>query len=214
LGFTNLTTDSGNTSRNVSLTVNPTVSFELSVTVNNPAWGSVSPTNGTYAAGSSVELQATPATYYRFNQWNGDATGTNNPLTIVLNTNTSVLAVFGEVFTTNHPTPHWWLADYGYTNDFETAVTAIGANGIPLWQSYIAGLDPNDPESQFRLTWQPTPDGASYVLHWNTVADRVYSIWSSTNLSAGFTPVPGAANLPWTIQNFTNVLDDASIQAF
>jgi hypothetical protein len=161
-----------------------------------------------------VELLAAPATYFRFNEWNGDATGTNNPLTIVLNTNTSVLAMFGEVLTTNHPTPHWWLADYGYTNDFETAVTAIGANGIPLWQSYIAGLDPNDAESQFRLAGQPTPDGASYVLHWNTVTGRVYTVWASTNLLDGFAPLPGALNLPWTIQSFTNDLDGASPHRF
>jgi hypothetical protein len=215
VSFINTTSGDSNTSRGVSLTISPAATdVELTVTVNHPARGSVSPTNGTYAAGSSVELIATPATYYRFHEWNGAATGTNNPLIIMLNSNTSVLAQFGEVFTTNHPTPHWWLAAYGYTNEFETAVTQIGANGYALWQSYIAGLNPIDPESQLRLTGQSTPDGAGVGLHWNTVTDRVYSVWSGPNLTANFAPVPGATNLPWTIQGFTNVLDRALRQQF
>ena len=74
-----------------------------------------------------------------------------NPVTVVLNGDLTVQANFAEVFTTNHPTPHWWLAQYGYTNDLENTVTQIGANGFALWQSYIAGLDPNDPGSQLRL---------------------------------------------------------------
>jgi hypothetical protein len=125
--------------------------FELNAAVNNPAWGSVSPTNGTYTASTSVEVLATPATYYQFKQWNGDASSTDNPITLLMDTNRSVVAVLSEMFTTNYPTPHLWLAEHGYMNDFETAVTIIGANGMALWQSYIAGLDPNDPDNRLLL---------------------------------------------------------------
>src|SRR6185295_19180895 len=124
------------------------------------------------------------------------------------------LATFGEVFTSNHPTPHWWLAAQGYTNDFETTVSIIGANSFPLWQSWIAGLNPNDPESQFRVTGQPSPDGMDYVHSWNAVTNRLYTIWSSTNLLDGFAPLPEATNLPWTIQSFTNHMDEAFPQRF
>src|SRR5215510_6611423 len=130
----------------------------------------------------------------------------NNPLMLVLSTNTAVGAVFGEVLTTNYPTPYWWLAANGYTNDFETVVSSAGANGIPLWQSYIAGLNPNDSESQFRLTGAFAPNGAGYVLNWSTITNRVYTIWASTNLHNGFMPLPEASNLPWTTQTFTNHL--------
>jgi hypothetical protein len=182
----------------------PASNVVLTATVNNPAWGAVNPTGGTFTAGSSVAVTATPATYFKFDGWSGDYSSAVNPITVALDTNITIQAVFGEIVTTNHATPYWWLASHGYTNDFENAEALIGANGIPLWHSYIAGLDPNDPNSQFRLTVN-SANGAGCVLNWNSVTGRVYTVWSSTSLVAGFVPVPGATNLPWTIQSFTNV---------
>ena len=195
---------------NVSVTAPPDADYELTVTVNNPDWGSVTPTYGTFSAGSSVQLLATPAAYFQFRNWQGDASGTDNPLTLLLDTNRSVLAVFSEIFTTNHPTPHWWLAQNGYTNNFETAVNTTGDNGVPVWQSYVAGLDPNDSKSQFLLAGQSSQDGADYVLNWSTIPDRLYTLWVCTNLAEGFTPVPGAVDLPPTVQSFTNAINSAN----
>jgi hypothetical protein len=182
----------------------------LSLTASPAVWGHVSPTNGNYLSGSSVQLLAIPEPYFRFSAWMGDVTGTNNPFTVVIGTNLAVQAVFQEILTTNVPTPCWWLAANGYTNDFEAAVRAIGANGYPLWQSYVAGLDPNSPSSQLRLSGAPRQGGQGFVLGWNTATGRVYSVGLSSNLLFGFTPVPGATNLPWTVRSFTNVLDSAS----
>jgi hypothetical protein len=188
-------------------------SLRLTATVNNPAWGTVSPTNATYASGSSVQLVATPAVYYRLERWTNGASGTNNPLTFVLNTNVSIQAVFAEKLTRNHPTPHWWLASYGYL-DFETAVDFTGANGFPLWQSYLAGLNPNDPNSQLKLSLTKGVNGTTIVLNWSTVSGRAYTLWSSTNLAAGFTRVSGASNLSATTRSFTQPLDRARRATF
>lgn len=214
INFANKTSGLGDTTRDISLTVNPVDSFQLVVTINNPDWGSVSPSNGTYAANSSIELLATPANYFRFHEWRNDASGTNNPLLLALNTNRSVLAVFGEILTTNHPTPLWWLAAHGYTNDFETVVTNKGANGMALWESYIAGLNPADPASQLRLEVQPATTEANFLLRWNTVSNRVYSLWQSANPMTDYTPVAGATNLPWTIDYFTNGLNAGDAAQF
>ncbi|HKS38448.1 MAG TPA: M12 family metallo-peptidase, partial [Verrucomicrobiae bacterium] len=59
----------------------------LTVTLNNPAWGSVNPAGGTFDAGSSVVVTAVPSTFFRFVQWTGDYSASNNPATIVLATN-------------------------------------------------------------------------------------------------------------------------------
>jgi hypothetical protein len=118
----------------------------------------------------------------------------------------TVMAVFAEVLTTNYPTPHWWLALNGYTNDFENAVTQVGANGMPLWQSYVAGLDPNDPQSRLLLSAQPLPNGTGCVLGWNTVSNRLYTVWAATNLTEVFAPLEGAMDLPWTVRTYTNTV--------
>ena len=180
--------------------------FALTATANNPLWGSVSPSGATYAMGSSGQVSATPATYYRFANWAGDAAGTNNPLTVVLNTNLAVQAVFAEIVTTNHPTPYWWLASFGFTQNFETVVTNIGSNKGPLWQSYIAGLNPNDSASQLRLSLTPGFNGTSMVLNWDAVTGRIYTVSASTNLLTGFFTLTNAVNLAYPINRFTNVL--------
>src|SRR5262249_34326042 len=61
-------------------------SVQLTATANNPAWGTVNPTNAAYPAGTTVQVLATPASYYRFTGWTNGATGTNDPLMLVLNT--------------------------------------------------------------------------------------------------------------------------------
>jgi hypothetical protein len=214
VSFVNSTTGNGNANRNVSLTINPTVSYQLTVAVNNPAWGSVSPADGTYAAGSSVELRATPATYFKFGNWTGDISAVTNPVAVALNGDLTIQANFDEMFTTNFPTPLWWLASYGYTNDFETAVAQVGANDFALWQSYIAGLNPNDPSSQLRLNLDASVNASEWVLRWGTVSGRVYSVWCGTNLLEGFVPLGGATNLPWTVHSVTNAADVASPGAY
>ena len=223
----------------------PAPQFVLTATANNPAWGTVNPSGGDYPSGSTVDITAMPATYFRFKNWSGDASGTGNPVTVSfhpvgysywhtsegfsslshgVNTNLSVQAVFDEILTTNHPTPYWWLASYGYTQNQENAVMNVGSNGLAVWQSYIAGLNPKDATSQLRLS-VATGNGNNVILQWNAVTGRVYTVWSSTNGVNGFAPIASpssvaadlgrastevplrrvdAANLPSTITGITN----------
>ncbi len=205
VSFTNTTSGTGNTTRAVSLTVEaPPATANLLLSVNHPAWGSVTPSNGTYLVGTPLELLATPATYFAFDEWTGGISGTNNPFALMLETNFVAQAVFAEILTTNHPTPLWWLAQYGVTDDFENAVNALGANGYPFWQSYIAGLDPTNPASRLVLRMKSLSDGSGLVLTWDAVAGRVYSLWSAEHAWGAYAPLPGATNLVAPVEPFTN----------
>ncbi|MDB6031465.1 MAG: hypothetical protein JWM16_1803 [Verrucomicrobiales bacterium] len=184
-------------------------SVQLTAVPNNSAWGSVTPTTATYSPGSTAQLIATAKTYYRFLAWTNGLAGTNDHVTLVLSNNTAVQALFGEMLTTNHPTPYWWLAAYGFTNNFETASSLRGANGMPFWQSYTAGLNPNDPNSQLRMSMTRAANGNANVINWTTVTGRVYTVWFSTNLASGFQPLNGAANLSANVRGFTNTVNPA-----
>jgi hypothetical protein len=205
VSFVNTTTGNGNTSRGIQLSVLPLVN--LTLTASPAEWGTVSPGSGSHAAGSTVEVQAVPATYFKFLSWSGDASGTTNPLPLTLEADQLVTAAFAEILTTNHPTPHWWLAEQGYTSDFEAAVEAIGSNGLPLWQSYVAGLDPANPASVLRLDQALSPTGDEVILQWHPVAGRLYTIWATQDLTEPFTLLPGATDLPAEINSFTDPLD-------
>jgi uncharacterized repeat protein (TIGR02543 family) len=70
--------------------------FTLNVTAVN---GSVvkNPNQTSYNSGSTVQLTATPNSGYVFTSWSGDATGSNNPLTVTMNANKNITANFTAV---------------------------------------------------------------------------------------------------------------------
>ncbi len=52
---------------------------------------------GTYDNGTTVMLEATPTSGYRFDHWEGDAEGVDNPVYITMTTDKAVMAVFVEL---------------------------------------------------------------------------------------------------------------------
>ncbi len=176
----------------------------LIATVNDPAWGFVTPTNLTVGVAAEAILTATPAPYYEFVGWSGDASGSDNPLTLTVRSNLLVEARFAELVTTNHPTPQVWLAEHGATGDFESAVVLTGANGLPLWESYVAGLDPQDPASQLRLRSVQDQVSGKIVLSWDAVAGRIYTLWSGTNLVDTLEPLTPLEGLAFPTRSSTN----------
>ncbi len=80
--------------RNKSVTANFAANvYTLSVTASG---GSVSrsPNQASYEYGTEVTLQATADAGYTFSGWSGDASGTNNPATVIMNADRSVTANF------------------------------------------------------------------------------------------------------------------------
>jgi hypothetical protein len=73
----------------------PTI-YSLSVNINPQGAGSVTlnPSGGTYIAGTTVTLTAVANSGYVFSGWGGDLSGSQNPATIVMNSNKTITAVF------------------------------------------------------------------------------------------------------------------------
>ncbi len=67
---------------------------QLSVVVTPDVGGSVTPSSGTYAMGSTVKVLATPAAEYIFKEWSGGYSGTTNPANIVMDADKTVSCVF------------------------------------------------------------------------------------------------------------------------
>jgi hypothetical protein len=187
--------------------------FELHLAVNNAAWGSVERSGVPLLPGTLIDVTAAPAAYYRFVEWSGDLSGSANPASLLMDANKSVTAIFAEISTVNHPTPLWWLASAGYTNDFETAVDVVGANGLPLWESYLAGLDPANSQSQLRAEVTKSDTG-DLVLNWTPEAGRFYTIQSSAAIEGPFTDVEGAIDLADSVQTFSIAMDVNAGQRF
>jgi uncharacterized repeat protein (TIGR02543 family) len=99
-----------------------TAGFTLNVTAQN---GSVSknPDQQNYNNGDQVVLTATPDNGYEFTSWSGDANGSNNPLTVVMDSNKNITANFTQV---NNPSPQG--IDLGSAGDFAILSGAGVAN--------------------------------------------------------------------------------------
>jgi hypothetical protein len=67
---------------------------QLTVNVTPEVGGSVTPSSGTYAMGSTVKLTATASAEYIFKEWTGGFTGTTNPSNIVMDADKTITAVF------------------------------------------------------------------------------------------------------------------------
>ena len=70
----------------------PTVKYTLTVTASEG--GAVNNTGGTHNENSSVSITATADAGYEFTSWSGDASGTDNPLTVSMNSNKTITANF------------------------------------------------------------------------------------------------------------------------
>ncbi|HEX3798687.1 MAG TPA: immunoglobulin domain-containing protein [Verrucomicrobiae bacterium] len=100
----------------------------------------------------------------------------------------------GMNFITNYPptppfgTPVPWLLSYfpGATNLTDLEVTNVNGNGLPVWQDYIAGLNPLDPNAKFFLSPIVSPQAGVPMLTFPTALGRTYRVDSAV--------VPGA----WT----------------
>jgi len=167
------------------------------------AHGSVAPDSSWQPAGLPALIVATPAAYYHFAHWTNSASGTNNPFALIMDVPKSARAVFAENLA-DHDVPEWWLADHGWTNDFDAAAQLdFEPDGFATWQEYVADTDPRDTNSFLRITnvvagetdpvvFWPASTGRAYQVHFcDGMAESLWitqqlargiGVWTDTNL--------------------------------
>lgn len=110
--FTGWSGNASGTSRTIQVTMDAnktvvanfsqTTQTQYTLTVTTSGNGSVSPAGGTYDAGTTVTLSATPASGWTFSGWSGDVSGTANTIQVTMNANKTVRATFTESSTARY----------------------------------------------------------------------------------------------------------------
>ena len=195
----------GNSNVNDNTAPAPAGPFQLGVTVEGG--GSVDPAGGAFEAGQVVELTATPDDGWRFSRWEGDvdeADALSNPLSIVLDADAALTAVF-----TTRPADGRWP---GQTEDgtlFKMLVAGDGAE-ITLLLFRIEQEGATTTLSQTRLIDDPLAidaDAASGSFSYSDDAAAVAGAFGTPFEAAGTLSVddpgtgitpPVEAGLTWT----------------
>jgi hypothetical protein len=152
--------------------------YWLDVAAGGP--GTVTPGSGWFARGCAPGVTAQPSNYYHFVAWTGTVTSALNPLSLTMNQPYLLSALFGENLATRG-TPEWWLAQHGWTNDFNAAETTdADCDGLLNWQEYCAGTDPANPASVLRMTALGravrTNDHGYLPIAFQSVSNKAYVI--------------------------------------
>lgn len=156
--------------------------------------GSINVADVWQPANATTQITASAEPYFHFTSWTGSASSTNNPLDLLMNAPKSIQANFAENLATNK-TPEWWLAQYGWTNDFDAAATNDSDDdGYFTWQEYIADTIPTNAESFF-----PPLGATGFVTNLQIVIDptstgRQYHVDVGTPITnPGWTDLTNAA---------------------
>jgi len=164
--------------------------------------GGVAPSSTNVPYGQNASFIITPYQYYHTDliQTNGSLVGSNLGSTAYAYVWSNVTAT-GTLFVTfvadlaARGTPHWWLSQYGWTNNFDPVESSIGSNGMPVWQSYVADLDPTNPLSSFCVV--SVSNLPPWTVYFGSSTARLYSLACSTNLvhGTGWFGVAGQSNV-------------------
>jgi hypothetical protein len=165
--------------------------------------------DGDYAVGSTVTVDVVANDYYHWGYWTGDVppVQTNDkPLELVMDVNRTITANFVENLATNG-VPQWWLAQYGWTNNFDQAGMADTDGDLhQAWQEYIAGTDPTNPVSVLRIVSNEVESvSGNLVLSWPSAEGREYYVQQTDELGGLWWLASGA--LPATPPMNTHTQD-------
>jgi uncharacterized repeat protein (TIGR02543 family) len=190
--FTGWSGDASGTTNSLTVTMNGnkniTANFaqmQYTLTV-NAANGTVTrvPDQTTYSYGITVQLTATPAGGYTFSNWSGDASGTTNPLTITINGNKNITAIFTVIpptisLSTTNLSAHY----YDRTASFTISNSGGGT-----------------------LNWNVSPDAnwitvnpASGTNSGTVIVNYDFNIGITTRIGSITVSASGATNTPQTV---------------
>jgi len=98
-------------------------------------------------AGSHIEIEAIPDTYYHLDHWAGDTTGCTidgTSIEVPLDGSRTIVGGFAANLAPLG-TPEWWLAGHGITNAFAVAETNdVDQDGMVTWKEYVADTVPTN----------------------------------------------------------------------
>ena len=166
--------------------------------------GTVTPEESWHTEGATGTVTAIPAAYYHFDAWTGtlaDAILDGPRLSVPMFGPRIAIAAFAPNLTPTRGVPEWWLAQHGWTEDFEAAAEDDpDGDTMPTWAEWRADTDPTDPRSLLAaiaitpaaITWIGGQSRTQYLERAATPAGP----WQRIHTNLPPTPVTNTLPLP------------------
>jgi endoglucanase len=148
------------------------VQYTLQTSTTGSGSIALNPTGGNYNAGVSVTATATPSAGYRFVNWSGEATGTANPATIMMDGNKSVTAIFEATGNNTgacaNPVPVTLPFSHNGVGEFCWVVSG-DISYINSWNTSVVEVNGSDFTNSWSNNFPPKIDGAYFIYYNSTV---------------------------------------------
>ena len=155
--------------------------------------GEVSPSNGQYEEWTTIELLALPLEGWRFVEWRGDAQGTDNPLSLLMDSNKTVIAIFEVI-------PLFTLSTLTVGNGLITPEMGEYEEGTALellaepsnnWRFVMWGGDLSGSVNPLSILMNNDKE-ITALFEWTGQGDHPWPIDTGTVLEEVFNPATGA----------------------
>ncbi|HRR34078.1 MAG TPA: S8 family serine peptidase [Kiritimatiellia bacterium] len=178
--------------------------------------GTVAPAESWHLIGSTACVTSHPAAYHHFDAWSGDLAGAtpDGPrLTALVSAPRTVSAAFAPNLTPTHGVPEYWLAQYGWTGDFDAAAASDSdQDGMAAWAEWRAGTDPTNALSRLAVTALAPQQPGGWSLTWIGGQDRTQRVERADAPAGPWSAV--YTNLPPTAVTNTLLLPAAGPAGF
>ncbi len=149
--------------------------------------GNIDPDQGvTVRNGSNVTFTITADEYWHIEDvtTNGASIGAVESFTWSNVTDRGVVYVSIEPDLAAGGTPHWWLADYGWTNNFDDAETGnTDSDPYAAGQEYVLDYDPTVSNEFFRIA--AVSNNPPLTLYFDSSTSRQYAVLGCGDLVTG-----------------------------
>jgi large repetitive protein len=208
---------------NASITaifIQQTVSYSLTTSVTGSGSVSRSPNQQSFTSGQSVQLTASPASGWQFSNWSGNATGSVNPLTIVMDGNKTITANFTQLPTDGQQVISFTLINSQTNADVMTitngsTINIFGLSGVNIRANTSPATVGSVVMSLTGATSVNRTEGAAPYALWGDInsnySNGSMNLGSHTLTSTPYTQTGGngTAGTPLTV-NFTVVNNSSS----
>ncbi len=149
----------------------------FSLTGTSPGGGWVDPSIAYFSTGIVAGVHAEAMDYHVFDNWSGDASGSVNPTSVLMNADKSVTANFHLPLATNE-VPVLWLQEHGHGTNAADVLSDVDLDGLNASDEFHAGTIPTNGESVMRIEGLER-DGSNLTIRWQSAPGQQYDLLSS-----------------------------------